>query len=119
SEEDLILECPDLPASAELDLQDRQGRPLAGKSVLARKEGVVIPAEVLTRHLAQLHLPSASDGSGRLRLVGLAPGAYDLFLAEATSPELVAGGSSAGFLTSATLAPLGTTELRVMLEASP
>jgi hypothetical protein len=80
---------------------------------------VVIPAEVLSRHLAQLHLPTASDGSGRLRLVGLAPGAYDLFLSEATSPELVAAGSPGGFLTSATLAPLGTTELKVTLDASP
>ena len=70
-------------------------------------------------HLSGLHLSTATDGGGRLLLVGLAPGNYDLYLAEATNQALVAGGSSQGFLTTASLAPLTTSELEVTVEATP
>jgi len=92
---------------------------VAGRSVFARKDGVIIPNEVLIRHLGRFNLPAAADGGGRLFLVGLAPGSYDLFLVEATFPELVAQGSQQGFLTAATLSPFSTTELQITLETGP
>jgi Carboxypeptidase regulatory-like domain len=119
SAEDLSLHCPEVPASLALQFEDKQGRPMAGRSVFARKDGVIIPNEVLSRHLGRFNLPAAADGGGRLFLVGLAPGSYDFFLVEATFPELVAQGSQQGFLTAATLSPFSTTELQVTLDPGP
>lgn len=119
SAEDLTLRCPDQPASLEVHFEDSQGRPAAGRSIFARHDGVIVPAEVLIRHLGRFHLPAAADGAGRLFLVALAPGGYDLFLADATSPDLVATGSAQGFVASASLAPATTTELAVTLESTP
>ena len=112
SAKELSLHCPEVPASLALQFEDKQGHPVAGRSVFARKEGVIIPNEVLIRHLGRFNLPAAADGGGRLFLVGLAPGSYDLFLVEATFPELVAQGSQQGFLTAATLSPFSTTDSR-------
>jgi hypothetical protein len=70
-------------------------------------------------HLSNLRLLPATDGGGRLLLVGLAPGNYDIYLAEATNPELIASGLPHGFLTAASLAPLTTTELEVTVEGVP
>ena len=116
--EEIVLRCPELPGSVVLYFQDTKGLPVAGRAVLARHDGGVIPAEVLRDHLSHLRLPAATDGSGRLLLVGLAPGSYDLYLAEATFPELIAQGASQGFLTTANLAPLATSELQVTIETS-
>lgn len=119
SAEELSLRCPEVPASLALQFEDKQGHPVAGRSVFARKDGVIIPNEVLVRHLGRFNLPAAADGGGRLFLVGLAPGSYDFFLVEATYPELVAQGSQQGFLTAATLSPFSTIELQVTLESGP
>lgn len=119
SEEEAVLQCPALPSSLELQFQDQQGRPVAGRTVVGRHNGKVIPNEVLITHLSRFRLPAASDGAGRLLLVGLAPGSYDLYLEEATNPELIAMGAPHGYLTSASLAPFTTTELQVTVEAMP
>jgi hypothetical protein len=119
SPEETVLHCAELPASLELHFADTHGRPVSGKSVFARKDGVIIPNEVLATHLSGLHLLSATDGGGRLFLVGLAPGSYDIYLEEATNPALIAGGLPYGFLTGSNLAPLTTTELEVTVEAAP
>jgi hypothetical protein len=119
SAEEVVLHCAEQPASLELHFADPQGKPLPGKSVMAQKDGVVIPEEVLTTHLSGLRLLAATDGGGRLLLVGLAPGNYDLYLAEATNPSLIASGLPNGFLTASSLAPLTTTELAFTLEAVP
>jgi hypothetical protein len=112
----VVLRCAELPASLELRFADAQKKPVPGKDVFMRKDGVVIPNEVLAIHLSGLHLPTATDGGGRLFLAGLAPGNYDIYLAEATNPELIANGLPNGFLTASSLAPLTTTELEVTLE---
>jgi hypothetical protein len=116
SAEELSLHCPEVPASLALQFEDRKGHPVAGRSVFARKDGVIIPNEVLIRHLGRFNLPAAADGGGRLFLVGLAPGSYDFFLVEGTFPDLIAQGSQQGFLTAATLSPFSTTELQVTLD---
>jgi len=116
SADEVVLHCAELPASLELRFADAQRKPVAGKDVFMRKDGVVIPNEVVAMHLAGLHLPTATDAGGRLFLAGLAPGDYDVYLAEATNPDLIAGGLPNGFLTAASLAPLTTTELEVTLE---
>ncbi|MFY9826377.1 MAG: carboxypeptidase-like regulatory domain-containing protein [Thermoanaerobaculia bacterium] len=116
SAEELVLHCAELPASLELRFADAQRKPVPGKDVFMRKDGVVIPNEVVALHLSGLHLPTATDGGGRLFLAGFAPGNYDVYLAEATNPDLIAAGLPNGFLTATSLAPLTTTELEVTLE---
>jgi hypothetical protein len=110
------LRCSGLPASLELTLKDPQGKPLPGRTVLVRAQGAFIPAPVLIEHLGQFRIQAASDGMGRLFLVGLAPGSYELYLGDVTSPEMVALGSPAGFLTAASLAPFTTVEVEAMVE---
>jgi hypothetical protein len=119
SPEEAVLPCAELPASLELHFTDTHGKPVPGKNVFARKDGVFIPNEVLATHLSGLHLLSATNGGGRLLLVGLAPGNYDVYLGEATNPALIAGGLPNGFLAASNLAPLTTTELEVTVEATP
>jgi hypothetical protein len=119
STDELLLRCGDLPASLELHFADPQGKPVAGKAIFARKDGVVIPDEVLALHLSSLRLPTATDGGGRLFLAGLAPGNYEIYLAEATNPALIASGLPNGLLNASSLAPLTTTELEITLESAP
>ncbi|HEX4966786.1 MAG TPA: carboxypeptidase-like regulatory domain-containing protein [Thermoanaerobaculia bacterium] len=114
--EETVIHCAELPASLELRFLDPRGKPVSGKDVFVRKDGVVIPNDVLAMHLGGLHLPTATDGGGRLFLAGLAPGTYDVYLAEATNPEVIASGLPNGFLTAASLAPFTTTELELTLE---
>jgi hypothetical protein len=92
---------------------------MAGKSVLARKDGILIPGEVLDMHLRGLRLSSATDGGGHLFLIGLAPGNYDIYLAEVTNPALIVAGQPNGLLATSNLAPLTTMELEITLDASP
>jgi hypothetical protein len=114
--DEVAVACPDHPASLEIQFVGSGGSPVAGKSVLLRRDGILVPNMVLIGHLGRLGLPAAADGSGRLLLPALGPGRYELFLADATSPELIAAGSPQGFLAAADLAPLATTELQVELE---
>lgn len=117
--EEVTLTCSDPPASLNLQFADSRSQPLAGRSVLLRREGTIIPDRVLVEHLSRLRVPAASDGSGRLLLPALAPGYYELFLADGTSPELIAAGVSQGLLSSTALAPLTTTEIEIALDESP
>lgn len=118
SADELTLACPDSPGSLSLEFQDPAGGPLAGRSVLVLRDGVSVPNLVLANHLGRFRLPGASDGSGRLLLPALAPGRYDLFLADVTSPELIAAGLKQGLIGSSNLAPLMTTELQVVLDSA-
>lgn len=119
SDEEAVLRCAELPSSLELHFADPQGKPVPGRSVFARKDGIFIPGEVLDMHLRGLRLSSATDGGGRLFLVGLAPGNYDIYLSEATNPHLIASGQPNGLLATSSLAPLATAELEITLETLP
>ncbi len=110
------LPCPEAPAALVIEVRDPDGLAVAGQGVVLRSGGAVIPHSVLAAHLARLGLPAASDGSGRLYLVGLAPGAYEVFLADETSEEALAFGLPSGLLSSVQLAPLSTTELAATIE---
>lgn len=114
--DDLTLQCPAAPGSLEVTLQDPRAQPLAGRAVLVRRDGVFIPETALIDHLARFHLPAATDGTGHVFLVGLAPGRYEIYLAEATDPDAVALGVKSGYLTSADLAPASTLEMAVTVE---
>jgi hypothetical protein len=114
--EDLTLSCSPVPASLVVTLQDQQNKPLAGRTVLVRREGAFFPESVLIDHLSRFRVPAASDGSGRVYLVGLAPGQYEVYLEDATDPSLVSLGVKQGYLTSADLAPAATVEMAITLD---
>lgn len=116
SAEGLVLRCSDTPSSLELTLEDSQSKPIAGRTVFLLRDGALIPAAVLIDHLSRFRIPAATDGSGHLYLVGLAPGHYDLYLADITSPELIALGVKEGLLTSAYLAPFATVEFKITVD---
>jgi hypothetical protein len=116
STSDLVLRCPDAPSSLELTLEDSQGKPLVGRTVFLLQDGQLIPSDTLIGHLSQFQILAATDGSGHLHLVGLAPGSYDLYLADVTSPELISLGVKEGLMTSAYLAPFATVEIEITLE---
>jgi hypothetical protein len=114
--EDLTLPCPAVPASLVLTLQDPQSKPLAGRTVLLRRQGIFFPESALIDHLSRFHLPAASDGAGRVFLVGLAPGQYEIYLGDRTDPTLVPLGAKQGFLTSADLSPAATVEMAITID---
>ncbi|MES1244184.1 MAG: carboxypeptidase-like regulatory domain-containing protein [Acidobacteriota bacterium] len=116
SQHSVALRCAGPPASLELTLKDPRGTPLPGRTVLVRTQGAFIPTAVLIEHLGQFRIQAASDGLGRLFLVGLAPGSYELYLGDVTSPEMVALGSPEGFLTASSLAPFTTIEVEATVE---
>lgn len=111
--EEVTLRCAELPAALEITFKDDQGRPIPRAAVLLRQRGEVVPSSVLASHLAALGVSAEADGSGRLTLAGLAPGDYDLFLASESSEGTLQAGLPNGFLTSATLYPLTTSELEI------
>jgi hypothetical protein len=91
------------------------GAPVTGASLHLRADSLVIPRQVLEIHQGLLHLPSRTDGSGRLLLAGLAPGHYDLFLAEGSSPASIRAGALSGYLTSVNPGPFATLEIEATL----
>lgn len=115
------LACATTPAALVLTIEDAAGRPLPHQAVLLSRGGQVVPSSLLLRHLSRYGLSGESDGGGHLFLVGLSPGDYDLFLLAAASEQTVALGSRSGYLTTAHLAALETTELelKVDLGAAP
>lgn len=109
------LPCPALPANIRLHLHDEDGQPVPGVSVFLRHGPTVIPIGALAGHLRSLGLPTASDGSGRLPLVALAPGTYDLYKADETSEGAILAGYPGGFLASVRVGALDTREVQVTL----
>lgn len=117
--EEIVLTCPESPAAVSLGFRDSAGQPVPHVAVRLRTGATVVPLEVLGRHLASLGVPTESDGAGRLVLVGLAPGSYDVFFADSSSEETVELGLPHGYATSVTLAPLSLVELEVTRSLEP
>jgi len=114
--EDLVLRCPAQSAGVQLVLRDPAGAPRPHESVILRWEGMLIPRDVLRDHLLLLGLPRETDGAGRLVLVGLPAGAYDIFLGRGASEATVAAGLQYGYLTSAALRPFDTPEIEITVQ---
>lgn len=111
------VQCATPPAALVLHVRDADGRPVPHAAVRLRRGDVVVPHPVLAAHLAALGLPAESDAAGRLSLVALAPGAYEVFLADRSSEESVGLGVGDGWVGRVELAPLAVSELEVALPA--
>lgn len=70
-----------------------------------RMNGAPVPVPFLRQHLSALGLASATDGTGRIDLVALAPSLVEVFAARASSFASVALGQTGGLLTTRALQP--------------
>lgn len=114
--EGVELRCAAAPAALRLQLLDAEGEGLAGRALILRFDGQVIPSEVLRDHLGMLGLPAGSDGRGRLLLAAVSPGDYDLYLADSSNEATVAQGLRHGFVGTTTLPPRTATDLELFVE---
>ncbi|MEM9557546.1 MAG: carboxypeptidase-like regulatory domain-containing protein [Acidobacteriota bacterium] len=114
-----VLTCPSAPANLLVHLADPTGAPLERFGLLLRHGSNLVPWPVLERHLAHLGVPTASDGSGRLAVVALAPGDYEVHLADGTSAFDVDAGRTDSLLRRVSLPPYATVELDVTLHVRP
>jgi hypothetical protein len=108
--------CSPDPSSLDLILVDPNRAPLAHEAVVLRNDASVIPGALLSYHLAMFGIPVETDGSGRLNLIGLEPGGYQIYLMRAASEESVMAGASSGFLASVRLGPKETAEIEVKVD---
>ncbi len=119
---ELALRCQGQPAVLELTVRDAEGRPVPNVSVILRYGRVIIPTEVLSNHLALLGLRAETDASGRLVVPNLAAGDYDVFLSNpvtSVTEGMIEVGSRTGLSASAHLAPLATSELKLLAGSRP
>ncbi len=116
---ELALRCQGRPAVLDVTLTDGEGHPVPNAQVILRQGGAIIPIRLLALHLAFLGLRAETDPSGRLVVPNLAPGDYDVFVAEPVTEGMIEAGSRTGYLTTTRLAPLATTELRLTVGRRP
>ena len=105
------------PATLSLVLRAADGAALAGEWLFLRMNGAPVPVPFLRQHLSALGLASATDGTGRIDLVGLAPSLVEVFAARAASFASVALGQTGGLLTTRALQPGERAEEIVTLRA--
>jgi hypothetical protein len=110
---EVTLRCPAESAGMQLLLRDPSGAPRSHESVILRWQGTLIPRGVLRDHLLMLGLPTETDGAGRLILVGLPAGTYDVFLGRGASEATIAAGMPHGYLTSVLLTPFDRPEIEI------
>jgi len=106
------------PATLSLVLRAADGAALAGEMLFLRMNGAPVPVPFLRQHLSALGLASATDGTGRIDLVGLAPSLVEVFAARAASFASVALGQTGGLLTTRALQPGERAEEIVRLRAA-
>ncbi|MEA2599546.1 MAG: hypothetical protein QOF89_538 [Acidobacteriota bacterium] len=116
---ELALRCQGQPATLDVTLTDAAGRPVPNASILLRRGNVIIPRTLLFQHLLFLGVRPETDASGRIVMPNLAPGDYDVFVADPVSEGMIEAGSRTGYLTSTRLSPLTTTELQLTAGAPP
>jgi hypothetical protein len=112
-DDEAVLQCAGGFGSIALTLRDDAGKPLSGEAVTLKLGSFIFPPDVLPRHLARLGLSALTDGSGRVDLVALEPGHWDVFLSRGSSRETIVGGLPYGHLMSLDLSS-GTTEEEVV-----
>ncbi len=116
SDHELALSCG-IPANLRVQLktEDENRSMMQYQSLLLRVGDIVIPEAVLRRHLSALGLPFQTDSSGRLGLLALEAGEYDLFHGGVGSERNLQSGHEAGYLASAYLDPWVTVGLDISL----
>ncbi len=114
--DEVTLRCSAQSAGVQLVLRDSSGAPRSHESIILTWEGTLIPRNVLRDHVLMLGLPTETDGAGRLTLVGLPPGMYDIFLARGASEETITAGMPHGHLTTVQLSAFDRPEIEVTIQ---
>lgn len=114
--DELTLRCLAQSAGVQLVLRDSAGKPRSHESIILRWEGTLIPRGILRDHLLLLGLPTETDSAGRLTLVGLPPGMYEIFLGSGASEETIAAGMRYGHLTSVQLSAFDRPEIEITVQ---
>jgi hypothetical protein len=110
---DLSLRCQGQPSVLDLTVKDSEGHAVANARVILRRGAVIIPTHILSSHLGQQGFRAETDLSGRLVMPNLAPGDYEIFLANPVTEGMIEAGSRTGYLSSARLSPLNPTVLQL------
>ena len=113
---DVRLVCAPVSSGLEVATKKSDGTPVQDERVLLRWNGIVIPRAILKSHLTFLGMPDGTDGSGRLTIVALPPGNYDVFLQDSSSEATISEGLPYGFISTVPLPPMETAELEVRVE---
>jgi hypothetical protein len=116
---ELALHCQGRPAVLDVTLTDGEGRPVPNASLILRQGTTIIPRRLLALHLAFLGLRAETDAAGRLVVPNLAPGDYDVFVADPVTEGMIEAGSRTGYLATVHLSPLATTERRLTAAGRP
>jgi hypothetical protein len=114
--EEKEITCMGISSGIQVTMETPQGKPVQDEWIFLRRAGILVPRDVLLGHMASLNMPFVTDGSGTLRVIGLLPGEYDLFLGSGASEATISEGTSYGFLSSIQLNPLSVAELEVRVK---
>ncbi|RMH22997.1 MAG: carboxypeptidase regulatory-like domain-containing protein [Acidobacteria bacterium] len=118
TEEKLYLHCR-RPANIAVRLLTEDEAGLVDHvTLLIKADNVVIPADVLRRHLMAFGLPSYTDGQGVVALVALEPGTYHIYHGNVTSELNILAGLEDGYLTTVELFRDSTVEVEVAIKSS-
>lgn len=116
---DVALPCAASSSSLQLLMKTPEGKPVQDEWIILRWSGVLIPREVLMAHVAIYGMSFATDGTGRLALVALPPGEYQLFLGSGASEATISDGLPYGMLGTARLDPGAATEVELEVRFKP
>lgn len=111
--EKTVLTCMTGPSSILLRILDPENRPLQNIPVLLIRNGRPIPFWFLNSHQSRLGVAAVTDGSGRLSLVNLPFGHYQVYLMYGSSEEEVSAGSEETLVGSVTLGAYDSQEIIV------
>jgi hypothetical protein len=100
----VTIVCDTPPAVLRAHVAFSRSHPLPGERLTLRRNGRVLPPQVLEGHLDELGLPHTTGHDGQLLLV-LAPERWQIYRARGTSATSIAAGGQEGLLGTVALDP--------------
>jgi hypothetical protein len=115
-DEKKTFQCTPVSSGLEVTIKKADETPVQDEHVLFRWNGLLVPRVVLNSHLTLLGMPTGTDGSGRITIVALPPGDYDVFLMSGSSEATISGGLQYGFVSTVHLDPMTTVEVEAHVQ---
>lgn len=106
----VTIRCDTPPAVLRAHLAFSRSHSLPGERITLRRNGRVLPPQLLAGHLDQLGLPRTTGEDGSILLV-LAPGRWQLYLARGASATAIAAGDESDLLGTVALDPWTVTHV--------
>jgi hypothetical protein len=100
SAEEVQINCNAEYAGANLTLRTAppDSEPLQDEWIWLRVNGVVIPRDMMLSHCAAYGISCTTAGDGKMAIIALPPGEYDLYLGQAASDYTIYQGMKDGFM---------------------